>query len=133
VVKQSSRDGGKKQVPLYTGFLVTEGVLGGLLVDERVISIGKLILTKESGASPGDDGTRALSDGGTYSAWARFSEDGVELDLGTGEDLGLMGPVFGVDVGGDQQTLKVSVKRIERDDEIEAIVGRLAYRYRTWP
>lgn len=132
VVMQLSRDGGKKQIPLYTGFLVTESVLG-MFGEERVLLMGKLILTKESGASPGDDGTRALSDGGTYNSQASFSRDGLDLGLGTGEDLGLMGPVFGVDVGGDQQSLSVGLERIRRDEEIEAIVSRLAYRYRTWP
>gem|GEM_PF-5263293 len=132
VVMQPSGDGERKQMPLYTGFLVSESILS-MFPEEGVILIGKLILTKESGASPGDDGTRALSDGGTYSSWASFSPDAVKLDLGTGEDLGLMGPVFGVDVGGEQQNLSVGLKRIERDEEIDSIVSRLAYRYRTWP
>lgn len=136
LLRKEGRDGEEGQpdfVPLYTGFLVTDNILA--LGEEQVALWGKLILSKGSGATPRDDGIASLAEGGTYKSSVTFSADGAEISLATGDDLALLGPVFGVEAGGSDEKEGLTapaMRRVERDDRIEALERSLAFRYRPW-
>lgn len=120
-------------VPLYTGFLVTESIWP--LGEDQIVLWGKLMLSKGSGATPRDDGVASLAEGGTYNSRATFDADGMEIGLVTGDDLSLLGPVFGVEARGNDEREGLTppaMRRVRRDDRIVALERSLSFRYRPW-
>jgi hypothetical protein len=77
-------------VPVFSGFLLSETVFGEAMMLEDVSFMGKLVLTRQSGATAGDDGVRVLSEGTTLGTLASFSDRSLELSIGGGEDAQLL-------------------------------------------
>lgn len=136
LLRNEPRKGSGEQVdfvPLYTGFLVTDTIFPSS--EDRALLLGKLLLSKGSGATPRDDGVASLSEGGTYNSAATFDAKGVEVGLETGNDLALLGPVFGVEVGGTdgkEALTPPAMRRVVVDDRIKALERGLVFRYRPW-
>ena len=134
LVRQRAEGGPHLLVPVFSGFLLSETVLGVAMTLEDVAFLGQLILTRQSGATVGDDGVKVLSEGTTLGILATFSGSALELSLGGGEDAQLLRAVFGLEAGSeeDAESAKVAVRRIDpRSYFPDGEIGRF-FRYRPW-
>lgn len=132
------RPGGEPPVlvPVFAGFLVTETVLGlGLAEADQIVLRGKLVMTKETGASVGDDGVRVLCEGTNLEAMVTFGEKLLEITLGNGDGLQLLGPLFGVEEmqGSGGESVNVVIRRTEPSKYLPDAEQGLFFRYRPWP
>ncbi len=120
-------------VPVFSGFLLSETVFGEAMMLEDVGFMGKLVLTRQSGATAGDDGVRVLSEGTTLGTLATFSDKSLVLSLGGGEEAQLLRAVFGLEASAeDTESVKVAVRRIDpRRYFPDGEIGRF-FRYRPW-
>ena len=120
-------------VPVFSGFLLSETVLGVTFMDGVGLK-GKLCLTRESGATPADDGVRVLCEGTTLEAFATFRDDALELGIGNGDGLQLLKPVFGLEVGSDYEgeSAHLRLRRIDREKYLPGGEPGLFFRYRPW-
>ena len=101
---------------------------------KRVRYLLHLILTRQTAATVGDDGVRVLSEGTTLGTLATFSDNVLELLLEGGEDGQLLGAVFGLEAGSEEETetSRILVRRIDpRRYFPDGEIGRF-FRYRPW-
>lgn len=125
-------------VPLYTGFLITETILPAIdlpTVSSELGLMGKLIVSKMSGATAGDDGYAAMSEGGTFECMAKVTSAQIDLLLSVGDGLTLFAGILGAELPPSAASVSVGgppLKRIQRDARIETLQHQLAFRYRTW-
>jgi len=121
-------------VPLYSGFLICDGILPSGSENSTAI-LGRLVIVKASGATAGDDGYAVLSAGGTFSLMASVTTLHLDLTLSVGEELTLLAGLFGEDptqTGNSVGLQAAALQRITRDAQIEALERRLVFRYRAW-
>lgn len=120
-------------VPVFAGFLLSETVLGVAIMDD-VGLMGKLVLTRETGASPADDGVRVLCAGTTLEAFATFRGDELELGIRNGDGVQLLKPVFGLEAGSDfdGEGVQLNLRRIDREKYLPVGEPGLFFRYRPW-
>lgn len=120
-------------VPVFAGFLLSETVLGAASMDDIGL-MGKLVLTRATGATPADDGVRVLCDGTTLEAFATFRADALELQIGNGDGLQLLKPVFGLEAGSDKggKNVQLRLRRIDREKYLPGGEQGLFFRYRSW-
>jgi hypothetical protein len=123
-------------VPVFSGFLLAETVFGVAMMLEDVAFMGKLVLTRQSGATAGDDGVRVLSEGTTLATLATFKESALDLSLWGGEDAELAGAVFSLVAGAEEEEdsdkSKGAIRRIDPKKYFpDGETGRF-FRYRPW-
>lgn len=121
-------------VPIFSGFLLCETVLGlGLGMMDDVVLVGKLVLIRDTGATPADDGVRVLCEGTTLEVFATFREDELQLGIGSGDGLNLIKPIFGL-AAGDAETDKapLSLRRVDRKKYLPNGESGSFFRYRPW-
>jgi hypothetical protein len=121
-------------VPVFSGFLLAEIVKNFADIGGDLVFMGKLVLTRSSGATACDDGVRVLSEGTTLGTMAWFKETELNLSLSGGEDQNLSEAVFGLVAGSGEEgdeakglIRRVDPKRYFPDGE----TGRF-FRYRPW-
>lgn len=134
MVRQRGEGGPDLVTPVFSGFLLSETVLGvAMTSDDKVSILGSLVLTRQSGATAGDDGVRVLSQGTTVGTLASFGDNALEMSLGGGDESQLLKAVFGVDASAEEaEQVRVEVKRVDPGRYFpDGEIGRF-FRYRPW-
>lgn len=121
-------------VPVFSGFLLAETVHGLSITMDTISIMGKLVLIRDTGATPADDGVRVLCEGLTLHVLATFRNDALELGIDAGDDLEVIKPIFGLGAAGDAGTdnSPLTLRRVNLQKYLPDGDAGLFFRYRRW-